>query len=463
MQIDHRAKRPSRRAPKPVHAILAGVLALGASASANADYVFTTIDYPGAVFTDVRGLNNAGAIVGYASLDGTNNFGFLYSGGTFTPLPPAPGGLQVGGHGINDSGVIVGSAIPVDGSSSQGFVLLGSTYTYFSYPGKTHTYARSINAAGVVTGYAEDHDASGNTIAGSNVGFIYDPASGLFTDVVVPGSVLTIAQGINTAGQVTGSARIAGRTWGFLRNPDATLNTFQIDNHFTAVRGINNSGLATGFNYDAASNHMVAFVANSSGRQLLRANDVDETFGEAINDSGQISGLFQHLNPDGSTTPSHGFISTPAALPTGTTVGGAYTFAVDVVPNTPVFIDPPPSLGFDYVTGNGDPEFTTVRLPIGIGDSRYMLIVNNRQYPLAGGELFDFREHGYTAGVSNFRVTDIETSAGLDPKNPLAFPTQLAFSRAGRFTGSMTPLCLKHALPPQASAQARRSLLQSCQ
>lgn len=463
MQIGNRAMRPSKRAPKAVHAMLAGVLAIGASASANADYVFTTIDYPGAVFTDVRGLNNAGAIVGYASLDGTNNFGFLYSGGTFTPLPPAPGGLQTGAHGINDSGVIIGSAGPADGSSSQGFLLHGSTYTYFSYPGKTHTFARSINAAGVVTGYAEDHDAAGNLIAGSNLGFIYDPASGVFTDFAVPGSVFTIAQGINTAGQVTGSARIAGRTWGFLRNPDGTLNTFQIDNHFTAVRGINNSGLATGFNYDAATNHMVAFVANSSGRQLLHANADDETFGEAINDSGQISGLFNHLNLDGSSTLPHGFIATPAALPTGTSVAGAYTFTVAVVPDTPIFIDPPPSLGYDYEAGFGDPEFTTVRLPIGIGDSRYMLIVNNRQYPLAGGELFDFREHGYTAGVSKFRVTDIETSAGLDPNNPLAFPTQLAFSRAGRFTGSMTPLCLKHALPPEASAQARRSLLQSCQ
>lgn len=207
---------------------------------------------------------------------------------------------------------------------------------------------------------------------------------------------------------------------------------------------------------------MVAFVANSGGRQLLHANDVDETYGEAINDSGQISGLFSHLNADGTSTASHGFIATPAALPSGTTTAGAYTFTTAVVPDTPIFIDPPPSLGYDYATGIGDPEFTSVRLPIGIGDSRYMLIVNGSQYPLAGGDLFDFRAHGYAAGVSSFRVTDIEISAGLDPNNPVAFPTQLAFSRAGRFTGSMTPLCLKHALPAQANAQARRELLVPC-
>ena len=32
----------------------------------------------------------------------------------------------------------------------------------------------------------------------------------------------------------------------------------------------------------------------------------------------------------------HGFVATPASLPTGTTSSGAYTFSVDVVPNTPM-------------------------------------------------------------------------------------------------------------------------------
>src|SRR5438105_715232 len=54
-----------------------------------ATYVFTTIDYPGAVFTDVRGLNNVGQIVGYASTGGISTFAFLYSVG-LTQLPRAP-------------------------------------------------------------------------------------------------------------------------------------------------------------------------------------------------------------------------------------------------------------------------------------------------------------------------------------------------------------------------------------
>ena len=34
----------------------------------------------------------------------------------------------------------------------------------------------------------------------------------------------------------------------------------------------------------------------------------------------------------------------------------------------------------------------------------------------------------------------IEVSAGLDPANPEAFPTELTFVAAGTFTGTMKPL-----------------------
>src|SRR5438045_9102606 len=75
-----------------------------------ASYVFTTIDYPRAVFTDVRGLNNVGQIVGYASTDGTSNFAFVYASGSFAPLPLPPGGLQTFASAINDAGTVVGGA-----------------------------------------------------------------------------------------------------------------------------------------------------------------------------------------------------------------------------------------------------------------------------------------------------------------------------------------------------------------
>ena len=90
--------------------------------------------------------------------------------------------------------------------------------------------------------------------------------------------------------------------------------------------------------------------------------------------------------------------------------------------------------------GKGDPLFASVRLPIGIGDSRYTVKVRGSFFDLAGGELLDFRANGFPDGVDGFRVGCIEVSAGLDPADAEAFPTEVTFVAAGQFTGTMKPM-----------------------
>jgi hypothetical protein len=293
---------------------------------------------------------------------------------------------------------------------------------------------------------------------------------------------VTIAHGINTANQVVGSMwlprtitdRTPGR-WGFLRQPDGTTTLFRaIDNDTrTGPRGINDNGVMVGFvtfpnPVDPANLWPIqhGFVGTSAGYQLL---DVDfpgavNTYAAGINNSGQIVGNWdQGVDADGIQINWRGFIATPALLPTGTTASGAFTFAVDVIANTPIFIDPRVALGYEYEVGRGDPLFAAVRPPIGFGDDRYRVVVNNgHSYPVAGGELFDFRAHGYKNGVRKFRVTGIEDVAAIDPLNMLAFPTQVAFVDSGRFTGTMTALCLSHPLPPQAAQPAQIAALKGC-
>jgi len=130
-------------------------------------------------------------------------------------------------------------------------------------------------------------------------------------------------------------------------------------------------------------------------------------------------------------------------MPTGTTAGGAFTFSIAVVPNVPIFIDPKVAEGYDYRTGKKDPNIAAVQFPIGIGDSLYLLKVDGKKFVVAGGEWFDFREHGLRKGVDGFRVGCIEASAALDPANPQAFPTGLKFVAAGQFTGTQKPLTHK--------------------
>lgn len=390
-----------------------------------ATYVFTTIDYPGAVYTDVRGINNTGRIVGYASLDGVNSFPFSYQGGVFAPLPATV--VPVSGHGINDSGVIVGSTGTASGI--QGFLFSAGTYAFFSRPGWDSTYGRAIGPTGLVTGYSQD-DTTGET-----AGYIYDPFAGSYVDVTPAGSLLTIAQGINTAGQVVGSAIMpATGGHGFLRQPDGTLTLFQIGSAPTRARGINDSGLITGFMTVGGVNQ--GFVGSSGGFQALMVPGSDATMPEAINNAGQVVGLYT----TGGTGTFRGFLATPAAMPTGTTSSGAYTFSVAVIPNFPIFLDPPVAVGYDYAVGPGDPLFATLRLPIGIGDSRYTVKVKGRKFSLAGGDLLDFRAIGFAGGVDAFRVGCIEVDARLDPADAEAFPTEVTFMAAGQFTGTMRPL-----------------------
>lgn len=119
-----------------------------------------------------------------------------------------------------------------------------------------------------------------------------------------------------------------------------------------------------------------------------------------------------------------------------------YRFAgVPVTAGQQVFIDPVVAVGFDYRTQAGDPNFASVTLPAGVGDGQYELwLWDGAQWvdagqTLTGGQRFSFA----AGGVDQFRITGIETSAGLNPV-ALNFVTGLTFTADGQFNGSMTPL-----------------------
>src|ERR1035438_9058537 len=92
-------------------------------------YTFSPIDDPLATTggTDASGINDLGQIVGsYGSFP---YHGFLYSGGTYTPLN-APGATNsTVAYDINNLGQIVG--LYQDSSGAEhGFLYIGSTFTY---------------------------------------------------------------------------------------------------------------------------------------------------------------------------------------------------------------------------------------------------------------------------------------------------------------------------------------------
>src|ERR1041385_8638071 len=112
-----------------------------------ASYVWTQILVPGHVVVSIFGLNDRGQTT--IALDDGNTVG-VYGHGVFKPLPPFPAGYSGPGvTGINNSGTVCGAIIGPDGFV-HGFILRGSTYTFFSQPGWDNTEARAIGNSGLI-------------------------------------------------------------------------------------------------------------------------------------------------------------------------------------------------------------------------------------------------------------------------------------------------------------------------
>lgn len=299
-----------------------------ASFQAQAEYKYTLVDYPGAVTTLFWGVNDAGLIVGQASLvDPVNGpfFDFTYNPGkgVFTPIPDVPGSADTSAIGLNDRGTLVGNTSP-DGVATRAFILdKKGEHTVFTQPGWDDTRARAIGSSGKVTGYSSTADFSNFT------GFIYNPKDGSFIDIDFPNSSTVIPQGINGRGDVVGSVvfRPGGApdgnppgTYAFLRDKSGSIALFRINAAPTRARGISDAGTITGHVIDASTGATLGFVGKLDlepglpGVQFLTAPPVEllaapgmfSTIPQGMNNAGTIVGS----TDDGSGI-SHGFIATP--------------------------------------------------------------------------------------------------------------------------------------------------------
>lgn len=134
----------------------------------------------------------------------------------------------------------------------------------------------------------------------------------------------------------------------------------------------------------------------------------------------------------------------PVYLPTllpGTTPVFSFNIG-NIVANQTYSIDPDVAIGYDYRIGAGNPNFASVSLPTGLapGNQYNLLLWNGSQWVAAGSILGGVAHSFGGGGVDRFRITGIPVSANLDPYSPTAFVTDLTFTGAGSFTGTMIPL-----------------------
>lgn len=134
-----------------------------------------------------------------------------------------------------------------------------------------------------------------------------------------------------------------------------------------------------------------------------------------------------------------------------------YEFTVILPPSPPervsprVFFDPDVAIGYEYEVLS-EQVFASVLLP-DIGDGRFRLLLwNGSEWVDSGNELtagveFDFLTNISSSGVKKFRIGGIETSANIDPQDPLGFATGLAFLGGGELRMTQTALAISVPVP----------------
>jgi hypothetical protein len=111
--------------------------------------------------------------------------------------------------------------------------------------------------------------------------------------------------------------------------------------------------------------------------------------------------------------------------------------SLPVVDGQIVNLDPPVAVGYDYEIIGGAGLFDTVVLPALFGDTEFLITFNGTTSNVSAGDVIDL------GGVLEFRVDGIDIAAGLDPNNPTAFVTQVAFIGTDPFdplTVTQTPI-----------------------
>ncbi|MGB8328058.1 MAG: hypothetical protein WCE48_10820 [Steroidobacteraceae bacterium] len=289
-----------------------------------ASYRYKVIDYQAPATTlpntEFWGISDDGQIAADANGDIGVSLRYGAATGRFTDVSP-PGYDITAALGVNESGAIAGYAFRLDSQNPNGFVEYGfirsrrGAYTFISHPGAVSgTDFRGINEHGVVTGIYDT--------ATDLVGFIYDPARQTFTDLNVGSG--TIAHGIDSRGDVVGSTFLAADKacagcpagiYGWLRDSRGSVTYFRVNSLDTRARGITESGRIAGF--IGSFPNSKAFVTKLRGRSGYQALTIVaddllvvpgfDTVAEGISDDGVVVGILR----EPTTSVTHGFTATP--------------------------------------------------------------------------------------------------------------------------------------------------------
>ncbi len=282
-------------------------IVLAAVTSAQAQFTFTSIDFPGGTLTTARGINNHSEIVGAYRIVPPRH-ALLIKDGQYIPLAPNTvlGTNFSEAFKSNDRGDVVGQYIGDDGFT-HGFLLSEGVVTTLDFPGASDTLALGINESGTVVGYWDLLDANGNLLAAH--GFKWK--DGVFTEVDFPGSADTFVFGINARGDLVGvwdSGLTSPISHGFVCPKGRQCFSFDVPvagATLTQADDINAHGEIAGVYLDVNGVAHASLIAGANFTSFDFPGATD-TLAFGINSAGQIVGRYDVA--DGSI---HGFLAQP--------------------------------------------------------------------------------------------------------------------------------------------------------
>ena len=163
----------------------------------------------------LTGLNSQGQVIGFNSQEfnpqGSNSYlvekAFVSSGSAFVVIN-TPDNESAIPYAINNHGQVVGTLSVVGQSRSDGFLYVAGEVTTVDVPGAASTVLNGINDAGEMSGTYTD-------AAGVQHGFT--ETGGVFSDVLGPDGSVFLGGHVNNAGQLVGT--FAGGGLSYLATP----------------------------------------------------------------------------------------------------------------------------------------------------------------------------------------------------------------------------------------------------
>ena len=274
-------------------------------ALADTTYSFTSVADPADVtFTQLLGVNDAGAIAGYfgSGATGHPNQGFTLALPSTFSAENYPASMQTQVIGIDSVANTAGFYIDNAGTT-HGFADINGSFATVDFAGTTFNQLLSLNDKGEAAGYYQDAAGTFHPYTWQN---------GTFTAVNFAGLVSAQATGVNNEGVIVGFNQTSMTTaTGFILDGTALTTLVFPGAPMTQGLGINNSGQVVGSYVDANGNtHGFLYTMNTGTYQAIDdPNTNSMTIVNGLNDQGEIVGFY--LDGSGNTV---GLVGTPTSV-----------------------------------------------------------------------------------------------------------------------------------------------------